>query len=81
MISQCMNPACRKELRYLRSGRVVRTTHRIGTQVRVEHFWLCGDCLLTLDFLFAKDGRVSVSPRAKYVAATDKPELDLLLVS
>jgi hypothetical protein len=80
MISQCMNPECRKELHYLRSGRVVRTTHRIGSQTRVEHFWLCGDCLLNYNFFFAHDGRVSVSPRPKYVGS-DKPELDLLLVS
>jgi hypothetical protein len=80
MISQCMNPECRKELHYLRSGRVVRTTHRIGSQTRVEHFWLCGDCLLTFNFFFAHDGRVSVSPRPKFVEP-DKDELDLLMVS
>jgi hypothetical protein len=80
MISQCMNPECRKELHYLRSGRVVRTTHRIGTKITVEHFWLCGDCLLTYNFFFATDGGVSVTPRPKFVEV-DKPELDLLLVS
>jgi hypothetical protein len=80
MISQCMNPECRKELRYLRNGRVIRTTRRIGSQVHVEHFWLCGECHADYDFLFAKDGRVSVTPRPKFVASA-KPELDLLLVS
>jgi hypothetical protein len=84
MISQCMNPDCRKELHYLRSGRVIRTTRRIGNQVHVEHFWLCGDCHLDYDFLFANDGRVSLTQRHKFVAvavARAKPELDLLLVS
>lgn len=80
MISQCMNPDCRKELHYLRSGRVIRTTRRIGAQVQVEHFWLCGECHLDYDFLFANDGRVSLIHRHKLVAAI-KPELDLLLVS
>lgn len=80
MISQCMNPECRKELHYLRNGRVIRTTRRIGAHVHVEHFWLCGECHAAYDFLFAKDGRVSLTARAKFVAST-KPELDLLLVS
>ncbi len=80
MISQCLNPTCRKELRYLRNGRVIRTTHHTGTQVQVEHFWLCGDCHTRYDFLFAKDGRVSLAPRAKVVTTTE-PMLDLLLVS
>ena len=44
MITQCMNPECRKELHYLRNGRVIRTTSRIGSTVQVEHFWLCGEC-------------------------------------
>jgi hypothetical protein len=80
MITQCMNPECRKELRYLRSGRVIRTTHRIGAHVQVEHFWLCGDCYLDYDFLFAKDGRVSLTARPKFVNSA-KRDLDLLLVS
>ncbi len=80
MISQCMNPDCRKELHYLRSGRVIRTTRRMGAQVQVEHFWLCGECHENYDFLFANDGRVSLTRRHKFVAST-KPEFDLLLVS
>jgi hypothetical protein len=81
MISQCMNPECRKELHYLRSGRVIRTTRRNGGQVQVEHFWLCGECHLDYDFLFAKDGHVSLARRANFVATAEKPALDLLLVS
>lgn len=80
MISQCMNPECHKELRYLRSGRVIRTTRRIGGHVQVEHFWLCGECHLDYDFIFAHDGRVSLTHRHKLVASA-KTELDLLLVS
>jgi hypothetical protein len=80
MISQCMNPECSKELHYLRNGRVIRTTRRIGGQVQVEHFWLCGECHQDYDFLFAQDGRVSLTARAKFVAG-EKPALDLLLVS
>ena len=81
MITQCMNPACRKELHYLRNGRVIRTTSRTGATVRVEHFWLCGECHVDYDFLFAKDGGVSLVSRPKFAVAGGKPELDLLLVS
>ena len=80
MISQCMNPECRKELHYLRNGRVIRTTRRIEAQIQVEHFWLCGECHLDYDFIFANDGRVSLTHRHKFVASA-KPEFDLLLVS
>ena len=80
MISECLNPACHKELRYLRSGRVVRTTRRIGTEIKVEHFWLCGECHADYDFLFAKDGRVTLALRPRFVAKAE-PILDLRLVS
>jgi hypothetical protein len=46
----------------------------------VEHFWLCGECHLDYDFLFAKDGHVSLARRPNFVASS-KPALDLLLVS
>ena len=80
MISQCMNPECRKELHYLRDGRVIRTIRRTGVEVQVEHFWLCGQCYTDYNFLFLKDGRVQLSPRPKFVA-TAKPAHGLALVS
>lgn len=81
MITQCMNPKCRKELHYLRNGRVIRTTNRIGSTVQVEHFWLCGECHAEYDFILAQDGRVSLISRPKFVVATAEPNLDLQLVS
>jgi hypothetical protein len=80
MITQCMNPECRKELHYLRNGRVIRTTSRIGSTVKVEHFWLCGECHMGYDFIFSKDGAVSLVARPKFVVAHAQTELDLLLV-
>jgi hypothetical protein len=80
MITQCMNPECRKELHYLRDGRVVRTTRRTGPTIQVEHFWLCGECNQEYDFLYAKDGHVSLISRPKFVAAP-QPTHGLLLVS
>jgi hypothetical protein len=45
MVSQCANPDCRRELRYLRDGKVYQFVLSIKTGgKRLEHFWLCGDC-------------------------------------
>ncbi len=65
MISECMNPSCRRELRYLRDGRVVRVVEGHRGQAKVEHYWLCGDCYKTFDFLFSGEGHVSLAQRRK----------------
>jgi hypothetical protein len=65
MISECLNPACRRELRYLRDGRVVRVVHGLPAQVSVEHFWLCGDCYLNYNFKLSVDGEVTLSRRVE----------------
>ncbi len=51
MLSECLNPECRIPLHYLRGGRIVRTVHQEGACMRVEHFWLCGECSRLYDFL------------------------------
>ena len=58
MLHGCFNPDCHAELRYLRSGRIVREVRNNAAGLKVEHFWLCGDCHRTLDFAFADDGGV-----------------------
>jgi hypothetical protein len=45
MVSQCANPDCRQELRYLRDGKIyqfvlLRKTGASGWNTS----WLCGDC-------------------------------------
>lgn len=62
MISQCMNPACHKELHYLRNGRVVRIIHGAGP-AQIEHFWLCGECSRNYDFCFSVNGAVTLKPK------------------
>jgi len=45
MVNQCANPECRRELHYLRDGKIylfVLST-KTGSKRR-EHFWLCGEC-------------------------------------
>ncbi|HEV2961826.1 MAG TPA: hypothetical protein VG649_08395 [Candidatus Angelobacter sp.] len=45
MISQCANPECNRELRYLRDGKIYPfdLSAKAGGKRR-EHFWLCGEC-------------------------------------
>jgi hypothetical protein len=80
MITECLNPSCRKELRYLRDGKVVRTVRYHEEQVKVEHFWLCGDCRLDFDFRFSADNQVSLTRRYESVVRGE-PSLDLTLVA
>src|SRR5712672_992897 len=45
MVSQCANPDCRRELRYLRDGRIYGFAMSAGNGSKsLEHFWLCGEC-------------------------------------
>lgn len=45
MIGQCANPNCKRELRYLREGKVYAFELSTETKnTRLEHFWLCGEC-------------------------------------
>jgi hypothetical protein len=63
MVNFCFNSECRKELRYLSEGRVVRVVHGDGDNARMEHFWLCGPCSETFEFVFAPDDSVSLKRR------------------
>jgi hypothetical protein len=49
MVSQCANPDCRRELHYLRDGKIYQfvLSPKTGSK-RLEHFWLCGECSKTM---------------------------------
>jgi hypothetical protein len=49
MVSYCANPDCRRELRYLRDGKIYQfvLSSKTGSK-RLEHFWLCGECSKTM---------------------------------
>jgi hypothetical protein len=64
MVDRCFNPACRRKLRYLRDGRVVRLIRGKSESFSVEHFWLCGPCYHTHDFEFPADGSVGLKARS-----------------
>ena len=80
MINKCFNPKCEKPLRYLRDGRVVRVIRREGDRSLVQHYWLCGSCYDTYDFVFRSAGEVVIEPRVH--AHPDKVQIgDVLLMS
>jgi hypothetical protein len=78
MLTECFNPACRKELDYLRNGRVIRTIRTATAAMSVEHYWLCGTCYRRFDFEFNSDGTVSLRPRTRAVASCERPRIDYL---
>jgi hypothetical protein len=44
MIGHCFNPACHRELHYLRQGSVYHWEYRVNHQPHSEFFWLCPSC-------------------------------------
>ncbi len=66
MILECLNSACRRPLYYLRAGRIVRTQYQEGTRLKLEHFWLCGDCSQFFDFRVFSDGPAVAIRCGKY---------------
>jgi hypothetical protein len=80
MVTHCYNSACRKELHYLREGRVVRVLHGEGEDARVEHFWLCGKCSEQFEFVFSPEGSVTLGSRAKRRFSPDLSVKDDLLL-
>jgi hypothetical protein len=72
MINKCANPSCSTPLVYLREGKIfmVETPSQPGVvgstpigpkgQARVEHFWLCGPCSLSMTLTFDSTQGVQV---------------------
>jgi hypothetical protein len=80
MIDKCFNPACDKQMRYLRDGRVVRVIRREDDKTLVQHYWLCGSCYDAYDFVFRPGGDVVIEPRMR--AHSDKVQIgDVMLIS
>ena len=49
MVKQCANSDCRRELHYLRDGKIYQFVLSATTgSKRLEHFWLCGECSKTM---------------------------------
>jgi hypothetical protein len=62
MVNQCANPDCRRELRYLREGKIYRFVMSTETGgKRLEHFWLCGTCSRSMILTCADQSEVKVA--------------------
>ena len=74
MIAKCANAACSAPFLYLREGKVFRMEfapdpNRLEAASakspkparKIEHFWLCGSCSVTLT-LISNKGRVETIP-------------------
>jgi hypothetical protein len=62
MISQCANPDCRRDLHYLRDGKIYQfvLTPKTGNK-RLEHFWLCGECSKTMILICVNQSEVKTA--------------------
>ncbi len=65
MLLHCLNPSCKTPFHHLNEGRVFSIERIISTGgepcYRIEHFWLCGPCSLTLKVV-VEDGQVTTQP-------------------
>jgi hypothetical protein len=64
MLSKCSNPSCSALFSHLQDGKLfslesVPVLDHCAAK-RVEHFWLCENCSLTMSLRLAKDERVVV---------------------
>jgi hypothetical protein len=77
MVSQCANPDCRRELHYLRDGKIYQfvLSPKTGGK-RLEHFWLCGECSKTMILICVNQSEVKTVGRKD----SDPPEVNPVTV-
>lgn len=66
MVSNCINPECRKPFLYLRDGRLYVNRPRNGIvadESQIEYFWLCDSCTKTMSLVVRNDGSLCLVPR------------------
>jgi hypothetical protein len=64
MVSYCVNPACRTELRFLNTGDLYALERRSAD---TEFFWLCSACVPAVALSLDSKGCVSVRPQSDAV--------------
>ena len=74
MVSKCANPECSRHFHYLHEGKVFKLEFdpagwpghdppsEYGAGHRVEHFWLCSSCALTMTLAVEKGKGVVALP-------------------
>jgi hypothetical protein len=66
MISQGANPDCRRELRYLRDGRIYAFAMSAGSGSKwLEHFWHCGGCSKRMTIICVNQSEVKTGVSGK----------------
>ncbi len=61
MVSQCANLDCRRELHYLRDGKIYQfVLSRKTDSKRLEHFWLCGECSKSMILICVGQSEVKI---------------------
>jgi len=62
MVSHCANPDCRRELHYLREGKIYQfiLSPKTGSK-RLEHFWLCGECSKKMTLICVNQSEVKTA--------------------
>jgi hypothetical protein len=64
MVSQCANPDCGRELRYLREGKIYAFAMSAGNGNKsLEHFWLCGECSKSMTLTCLNQSEVKTARR------------------
>jgi len=81
MLAKCANPICGAHFRYLKQGRIFNVPvygpdERSCTWPRrVEHFWLCSNCCMTLTVVWRNE-RAEVQERHPLLTEGSTHELD-----
>src|SRR5260370_20847448 len=71
MVSQCAKPDCRRELRYLRDGKIYIFAMSTGNGGKsLEHFWLCGECSKSMTLTCLKQSEVKTVRRRQVTSHT-----------
>lgn len=76
MVSKCANPGCPASFLYLHQGKLfrmeveARESGGLNPEIprvhsRVEFYWLCDDCVVTMTLAYKKGSGVTVVPVAR----------------
>jgi hypothetical protein len=71
MVSQCANPDCRRELRYVRDGKIYAFAVSTGNGSKsLEHFWPCGECSKKMTLTCLSPSEVRIARRREVTQTT-----------
>jgi hypothetical protein len=79
MLAKCANPICGAHFRYLNQGRIYNVPVYSEDERtcmwprRVEHFWLCSNCCVTLTLVW-RNGLAEVQERYPLLTDGSAPE-------